>query len=254
MSSSAAIVTAIFILVTTAIAMSVFIGARKRQAQEEEMQRAASVRGWRFESVSEGGYRIHRWSGSTEGLSWVAESLKYANDRRQRRPDISRWHGDFSPGINGAIVVMGIPAGKEPMPTATSGDADGFFAKLAQKALGFAFDKAIDLYFGKEIGKDVDAAALHRVDAKTPGFVVLAADKSEGTRIVQQGLERALVDASADHSSPFSAADRPSLLLRPHAISLARLGQFRDLNELDRFVHAGVSLRRAFTFGRSSVS
>ena len=67
---------------------------------------------------------------------------------------------------------------------------DGFFAKLAQKAVGFAFDKAIDMYFGDGPGKQVDAGTMHRIDTKTPGFVVMAADKDEGRRILSAGTRK----------------------------------------------------------------
>lgn len=246
-----AIVIATVILATTAIAMAVFLARRKREAREDELKQAASARGWTFDSRSERGYRIHRWTGATDGVSWRAESLHYtSNNKHQRRPDLARWHGDFSAGINGPIVIIGVPAGKD-LPAAATGERDGFLAKLAQKAIGFAFDKAIDLYFGNDLGKQVDAAALHRVPAASlPRFVVMAADKEEGARIMSQGLERALAAAADDKGSAFAGENRASILLRPHGISLARLGQFRDVNELDRFIHAGVGLTRSFRFAR----
>jgi hypothetical protein len=42
--------------------------------------------------------------------------------------------------------------------------------------------------------------------------------------------------------------------LRPHAVSLARMERYRDVNELEGFVRAGIGLTRAFTFGRRSLS
>jgi hypothetical protein len=127
---------------------------------------------------------------------------------------------------------------------------DGIVARLAQKALDFAFDKAIDLYFGKAIGKEVDAAALHRVNVDASGFVVMAADKDEGLRIMQQGLQRALAGATQDSTSILSHADRPSILLRPEGISLANLGRLKDATEIERMAQTGIALTRAFTFGR----
>ena len=67
-------------------------------------------------------------------------------------------------------------------------------------------------------------------------------------------LEKALVDASNDKTSVLSEEDRPWVLLRPNAISLARIERYRDIQELDGFVRAGVALTRAFTFGRRSLS
>jgi hypothetical protein len=42
-------------------------------------------------------------------------------------------------------------------------------------------------------------------------------------------------------------------LLRPKAVSLARMDRFRDIDELDGFVRAGVALTRTSKFGRAFV-
>ena len=250
MSFSAALAIATLILGGTAIAMTVFIASRKRAAKEEDMKRAASTRGWQFESTTDRGYRVHRWSGTTEGLAWRAESLHYASgNKRQRRPNIARWHGDFNPGITAPIVCIGVPEGKE-IHTAHMPGGDGFLAKLAQKALGFAFDKAVDLYFGDLLGKEVDAGAMHRVDSTVPGFVVMAANKDEGARVLAQGLEASLTASTQDPNSAVSSEVRPWILLRPKGISLARTEEFRDVNEIDRFTRAGVALTRSSKFAR----
>jgi hypothetical protein len=251
MSVEAAIILAIVILVVTFVVVVVVAVSRQQKAKEEEMQRAASARGWNFESKTEGGYRVHRWTGATEGVSWTAESLTYrgSSKNNQKRRHISRWHGAWNPGISGAIVAIGLPKGKEDLGR-TIAAGDGFFAKLAQKAAGFALDKAIDAYFGDAPGKEVDAGAMHRIEAKTPGFVVMAANKDEGARVLHQGLEQALVTAASDSSSVLSEEKRPWILMRPHAVSLARTEPFRDVNEIEAFIRAGVGLTRTSKFGR----
>ncbi len=247
----AALIAALFILVATAIGIGVFIQSRRRAAREDELRRAASARGWKFESSVEKGYRIHRWSGATDGVSWQAESLHRVSgeNKKSRRRRTARWHGAWSPGITGAIACTGVPKGKEVMGDGIA-QGEGFFATLAQKAAGFAFDKAIGVYFGDAAGQEVDAGSMQRVDGtKIPGFIVMAANKDEATRILSQGFERALVDAGSDKTSVLSDEDRPWILLRPHTVSLARMEQFRDVNELERFVRAGVALTRAFKWG-----
>ena len=243
---------AFFIIVAALIVVGGMFASRKQAAKEEELKRAAAARGWKFESRKEHGFRASRWSGTTDGVSWFADSMQQTGGSKNRnRRYVQRWQGAWSPGINGAIVAMGLPRGQENLGT-TVAAGDGFFAKLAQKAAGLALDKAIDVYFGDDPGKEVDAGALHRINSQTPGFVVMAADKEEGARIVSQGLEKALADAAADQSSVLSNQDRPWILLRPQAIQLARMRPFQDINELDGFVRAGVALTRAFTFGRRS--
>jgi len=250
MSFSAAIVIATFVLTTTAMVLLVMTASRKRAAQEEERKRAASTRGWQFESTTERGYRVHRWTGTTEGVPWRAESLHYTSgNRRQRRPNIARWHADWSPGINAPIVCMAVPKGKELHSTQMTSN-DSFLGKLAQKAVGFAFDKAIDLYFGDVLGKELDAGAMHRVETKLPGFIVMATSKDEGARILTQGLEQSLTAATDDPSSVFSNEDRPWILFRPKGISLARTAEFRDVDEIDSFVHSGLALTRSSKFTR----
>jgi hypothetical protein len=251
MSFDLAIILAFFIIIVSIFVVAAIFGGRKQKEKEDEMRRAASARGWQFERKLERGYRVYRWTGTTEGVSWVAESLMLSTggNKRGRRRHMARWHGHWSPGLNGPIVAMGVPKGKEQLGQ-TIAEGDGFFAKLAQKAAGFAFDKAIDVYFGDEPGKEVDAGAMRRVDTNTPGFIVMAADKDEGARFLSQGLEKALVDASNDKGSVLSHEDRPWVLVRPTAISLARMEQFRDSNELDSFVRAGVALTRTSKFGR----
>jgi hypothetical protein len=250
-----AIVIATIILATTALAMVAFIMKRRREAKEDDMRRDATSRGWQFDSRAERGSRIHRWRGTTDGVAWIAESIRVApKSNHDKHLKIGRWNGDYTPGINKPIVCMGLPKGKE-VPAIPAAPGESMFAKLAQKAMGFAFDKAIDTHFGKELGDQVDAETLHRVDStKIPGYVVLAADKGEGTRVLSQGLEAALIEASANKSSLLSNDNRPWILIGPGGISLARLERIRDVDELDAFIRAGVSLTRAFAFGRRSLS
>jgi len=249
MSVQIAIAVAAFIVITSIAAIAMLAVSRRRAAREDELKRVASARGWTFESKLEKGYRVHRWSGTTDGIAWIAESLSQTRGKNHdRRRRIGRWHGNWSPGINGAIVAMGMPKGKEHGRTLAEGE--GFLAALAKKAAGFAFDKAIGVYFGDAAGKDVDASAMHRIATNTPGFVVMTADKDEGARVLQQGLEQVLVDARSDKGSVLSNDDRPWILLRPKAISIARMERFRDINEIVSFIRAGVALTRTSKFAR----
>ncbi len=251
MSYQAAIVVATFILITTAIALLMFGASRRRVAKEDELKRAASMRGWSFESVSEHRYRVHRWSGTTEGVPWRAESLQdHTGNRHRRRPSLARWHADWITGINAPIVCMGVPKGQE-LHDSKMVPSDSILGKLAQKAAGFAFDKALDVYFGDVLGKEVDAGALHRVETRLPGFIVMAANQDEGARMLTQGLEQSLTAATHDPNSVFSKDDRPWILFRAKGVSLARTEPFRDADEIDSFVRAGLALTRSSKFARS---
>jgi hypothetical protein len=251
-SANTAIVIASFIIFTAAFFILARLSKGRTQAKEDDLQKAASLRGWAFGKKNERGYRIYTFSGTTDGIAWEAESAKLlaGGNRRERRRHIARWHGKWSPGVSGPIVGMGVPKGKEVMGT-TIAAGDGFFAKMAQKAAGLMFDKAIDVYFGKEIGDQIDAGELRRIETPSvPGFILMAKDVNEGGRILTDGLQQALVDASNDKANVLSEEDRPWVLVRPQGVSLARMEQIRQIDELEQFVKAGVGLTRAFRFGR----
>ena len=251
MSSEAATFIAVFIIVSTIVIVLTRLSKGRMQEKEEQLRKAVMLRGWTFDSKLDGGYRIHRFTGTTDGVAWEAESAKLVagGNRRERRRHIARWHGKWSPGVNAPIVGMGVPKGKEVLGTTIAGD--GFFARMAQKAAGLMFDKAIDVYFGKEIGDQIDAEELRRIEnVAVPGFILMAKDRNEGSRILNEGLQRALVDATNDRSNVLSEEDRPWVLVRHQGISLARMEQFREVSELDQFIKAGVGLTRSFRFGR----
>lgn len=252
MSSEAATLVAVFIIVTPIIIVVMRLSKGRMQAKEDELRKSALLRGWTFDAKLDGGYRIHRFSGTTDGVAWEAESAKLVagGNRRERRRHIARWHGKWSPGVSAPIVGMGVPKGKEVMGR-TIAAGDGFFARLAQKAAGMMFDKAIDIYFGKEIGEQIDARELRRVETVfVPGYILMAKDTNEAARILGEGLQQALLSATNDKSNVLSEEDRPYLLVRSQGISLARMEQIRQINELEQFIKAGVSLTRAFRFGR----
>src|SRR5512134_2256276 len=142
MSFETSVILAVAILAATLVGLLSVVASRRRKAQEEEMQRAASSRGWKFESESKHGYRIHRWSGSTEGVAWTAESLQQASGGKNRtRRHVGRWQCTWTSGPAEPILIMGMPKGAE-VPLFTTAEGDGVFAQMARKAAGYAFDKA----------------------------------------------------------------------------------------------------------------
>lgn len=252
MSFEASLFVAFFIISTAVVLVLVRVTKGRIQAKEDELRKAAMLRGWTFEKTTERGYRIYRYTGTTDGVAWEAESavLVAGGNSRHKRRHIARWHGKWSPGVTAPIVGLGVPKGKEVFATSVA-QGDGFFARLAVKAAGFAFDKAIDVYFGEHIGKEIDAGALRRVEsAAVPGFIVMAGNVDEASRILAEGLQRALVDASHTPGNVLADTDRPYVLVRPQGISLARMEQLRDVAEIDQFIKAGIGLARSFRFGR----
>lgn len=247
----AALVLAFFIIFAAVMVVALRQNRARLQAREEELKQAASARGWTFSSANERGYRIHKFSGTTDGVAWEAESAsQIAGGKNRQRQHVSRWHGKWAPGLSAPMVAMGVPKGKEVMQFQVA-QGDGVFARMAQKAVGFAFDKALDVYFGPEIGAGVDATTMKHVDEPSvPGFIFVAANVDEAKRLLAEGLQRALQDATNSNTSVFAEDSRPTVLLRPNGISLARMEEFRDVQAVEQFVRAGVGLTRAFRFGR----
>lgn len=217
------------------------------------MQQTAATRGWSLDSGQEGGYHVDRWKGTTDGISWVAESLRQISGgkgKRHRARHISRWSAAFTPGVNQPIVCIGVTKGQERISTSVA-EGDGLLATLAQKAVAFAFDSALDVYFGDAATQGIDPAKMHRVDGqRIPGYIVMATDEGEGTRVLSEGIERILTGSIADASSILSENVRPWILIRQDSISLARMELQRNESDVERFTQAGVALSRAFRFGR----
>ena len=265
MTFNAAIVTATMILSITAVIMIIVVSRRRLAAQDEELRQQASMRGWTFLRAREGRFRVQRWTGITDGVAWIAESLESNQGGTHgraaaRRRRVTRWRtapswtpptGAF---LAAPIVVMGVPEGQGmlPLPPAEGG---GWIVTLAQKAVSFAIDKAIEHYFGDEAGREIDAGALQRVTGdSTPGYVVMAADPDAAARLLFQGLSAALANGSTNSSSVLSDKERPSILLWNKGIVVARVDHASSAEQIERYARAGVTLVRQLSGGRPSLS
>jgi hypothetical protein len=262
MTYNAAIVIATMILSITLLITIVVVSRRRLAARYEDLRQQASMRGWTFQRGREGAFRVQRWTGTTDGVGWIAESVESNQGgthgraaARGRR--VTRWK--TAPGwtppkgvaLAAPIVIMGVAEGKEKLALSAAPQGDGWAAKLAQKAVGFAIDKAIEAYFGKEAGGEVDAGAMRRVkNDSIPGYVVMSGDPDAATRLPFQGLSWALTSAAADSSSILSGKDRPWILLSNRGLALARLERASSAEHVERFVRAGVALTRSLTAGR----
>ena len=90
-STEAAIILAIFIITTAFILLVSRYSKGQLQARDDELKKAASLRGWTFDTKTAGGYRIYTFTGATDGVSWVAESAKSViNPNRSCRSGFER--------------------------------------------------------------------------------------------------------------------------------------------------------------------
>lgn len=264
MTFDAAMIAASVILFITFTVTIVVVTQRRLAAQDEELRQQASMRGWTFQRAREGALRVRRWTGTTDGVAWIAESLESNQGGTHghaaaRRRTVTRWRTapDWTPSktsVTAPIVLMGIPEGKD-IPALAGPQSDGWAVKLMQKATGFAFDKMIDVYFGKDAGGDVDAGAMQRVkDDSIPGYVVMAADPGAATRLLFQGLSAAVTTAATSSSSILSEQDRPWILIWTKGLILARMERLSSAEQVERFVRAGLTIVRQLNAGRWSSS
>jgi hypothetical protein len=207
--------------------------ARRKSQQQRDLMRAGSTaRGWSCEWQIDGAHDLTRWEGKTDGVPWTAE---YRRLRHKRK------------GQNAPVLLMGVPKGKE-IPAVTLAQGDGLLASLAQKAAGFAFDKSLDLFFGAEVGQQIDARTLRAVESVVlPGLMVMAADNTAGAFWLNQTGHRSAIETLLrDPSSALSDdVDRPWVLLMGAQVRLARMAPVTKVEDLERLVRAGVALVRA---------
>jgi hypothetical protein len=102
----------------------------------------------------------------------------------------------------------------------------------------------VDVYFGEEAGRQVEASTLQTIESGTPaGFIVMAANSAEGARLLSSTWTPALDGLVADPGSALSDDDeRPWVLLQPRRVSLARMRMVTSAADLERIVRAGVAL------------
>lgn len=223
---------------------------RYREQAQGQLAADAAARGWIFESGTEGQFDLHRWSGQTEGHHWTAE---YRRGRHRKssghtRTHRLRWWSDGFAGPSTPILLIGVPRGKE-LPALQLAEGGGLLATMAQKAAGFALDKALDAHFGEEVGRQIDARELRMVEGTgLPGFLPMAVDVAQARFWLDQPAHRQVLLAQVgDAASAFSnEQDRPWVLLLGRRLTLAQPVPVRSTADLERLVRAGVALAEAF--------
>ena len=238
-----AVIVSFALLTLTAVVVFTRLERARRERQEEELRSEARARGWQFVAADEGVFRLVQWRGVTEGIAWTAEYRRRTRKKGQRhaRPHRFVWWADTLRGPSSPVLFMGAPQGAEALQLKVA-RGDGVVARLAQRAAGFAFDLSVTIYFGPEAGAQVDAGALKVTPGAPPGFVVMAADVSEGSRLLLGGWGDALAAQARNPQSPLSDQNRPWVLLMPRRVSLARMGAVTSAADVERFARAGAAL------------
>ena len=197
---------------------------------------------------------MHRWTGSTDGVGWVAESVSNVSggntrDRQHnRRRHVARWHGDFESRHQRRNRCDGCAQGQggtraHDRRRQTDSSRSSRRRPRASRSTGRLTSTLVRGRASGWMRAPCIASTRRRpVSSSWPTA------RRKARESLQQGLERALVDAAADKNSVLSDEDRPWILLQPGAVRLARMERFRDINELEAFVRAGVSVDPAVVY------
>jgi hypothetical protein len=219
---------------------------RKRLALVETLRPEAAARGWTLEAEQRGRLHVIRWKGVTDGVGWIAESVEGSSGqgRGRRRTNHTRWRTTGMRALSTTTLFIGMPEGTE---VPKGQPAGGMIVSMVMKALLAALDKGIDLYFGEDIGAEVNASELKRVEeseAYVPGFAVMATVPSEASRVIFQGVGDAINRAINSGPESLREKRRPWVLLWKGGVALGRVDAVKSAAEVEEFVRAGVAIAR----------
>ncbi len=215
------------------------------QHREDSMRAAALAQGWSFDSQDSGPMAVTRWQGTTEGTRWTLEYRRSRSTRRTRHAHTHRavWWADTFRGPTSPVLFIGVEAGQENPFMKLEGSV-GMLATMAQKAAGFALDKALDAHFGEEAGRQVDARLLKPLEAAgLQGFLVMAVDVPQAVWMLGDGWQKPLQTLA--QTSGGNAADRPWVLVLPRRVYMARAAPVRTEQDAQAMVNEGLALMAA---------
>jgi hypothetical protein len=224
--------------------------ANKRKVEElaDRLKPEASTRGWQVSTeLRSNNVRVIRWSGREFDIQWIGEDLYRKRGQRPHNQvmEVTRWHTVDRRGPAGTIFLMGVPEGTQ-LPKVQ--EVNGVFESLALKAAFFALDKGLDLYFGDEVGKEIDASTLERVEEVEPllkGYAVFAERTHEAADVIRNGVHKAIAETIDAGLESMQGYRRPWILIWKRGVVIARMGATRTAAELEPVVRAGIAITRA---------
>ncbi|HXG90125.1 MAG TPA: hypothetical protein VNJ02_17495 [Vicinamibacterales bacterium] len=225
---------------------------RKVEELAERLKPEALAHGWNVATELSGRERTVRWTGTEQDVRWKAEDIFRKHPKsssKNRGLSVTRWHSIGLRGTSAPVLLMGLPEGTE-VPKAQP-PPEGMFGALAMKAVYFALDKTLDLYFGDQIGQSVDAGALKRVERyeeQVPGFAVMAQNPADAANLFSRGLAEVIANHFSSAPESMQGYRRPWILFLPDGVVMARMGEAESAAALAPLVRAGVAITRAVRF------
>lgn len=245
-----------WLLINAGAFVVIFVLARviqkrnKRQTEQmaDRLKPEASARGWQVTTeLRSDNIRVIRWSGRDFDIQWIGEDWfrKRGQRSNQQVLEVTRWQTVDRRGTAGVIFLMGMPEGAQ-APKVQA--VEGFLQSLALKAAFFALDKGLDMYFGEEIGREIDAGTLQRVEEVEPlvsGYAVFAENVHEAANTIRGGVDKVIAATIERGPESIRGDRRPWILIWKRGVVIARVGATRSAAELEPFVKAGLALSRA---------
>lgn len=120
---------------------------------------------------------VHRFDGTTRGISWTVETLFLTNQDEginthpyTHSQNYTRWTASQAGTGSGALILMNLPDGVN-APQKDSGQAgSGFWSAVADKAANAAFQLFARLTFGNARSNTLPLNAEHRVQLAQDAF------------------------------------------------------------------------------------
>jgi len=213
--------------------------ASKAQASStDRFAQSAKVQGWQFEHTAKMGDVRMKWSGSSDGVGWVASHTRLSNDSVDHfyTSNTFRWRAEIENGPASPLIL-----------THERSNLDGVDEKL-KKLPGFlrgiasvAIDHVPSAYFGPEAA-DVDLSKWVAVEGhKIPDMRVLApVDDPSAFRLAGK-----VAPAIISESAALAAGSKPPvILIKDEAVHLATTTDITAA-DLERAVRLGVGIVKA---------
>ena len=240
------------LLPIAALALVTIWLARKQQqafAQREAQWRAAAeAKGWAFHCETEGAFQLMRWRGTTSGVAWTLEYRRgrHRSGGASQRAQRTRWWAQTFQGPSTPVLCIAMKKGQE-QPAQQFAQGESALATLARKAAGAALDKTLDIYFGQQAGREIDARRLKPLQGATQtGYLVLAEDPVAATHWLQDGPGAQLATAvNAPGNALHADEGRPWVLWVGRQVMLANMRPVTSIDDVTRLVDAGVALTNA---------
>ena len=220
------------------VAGSIFFWKLAKKAQAgsiASLAQSAAAHGWKFEHSSKIGQFRRKWSGTTDGIDWVASHTGLKNNSADQVywNHTFRWRAALENGPSSPLILIherskldGVDEKLQVLP--------GIIRGLAAKAI----DHVASVFFGPEAA-DVDLSSWAVVEGhKIPGMRVMAPVADARAFSLARRLAPAIISESATLAA---GGTPPVILVKPDAAHLATTSDI-SFADMEQAVRLGVGI------------